>query len=267
MDRLSKVMYINLDHRTDRKKEIEDELKNVFKYNNAERLNATLHEHPILGCTYSHVRIWRRMIEEGWDSVLVIEDDAKLQVPREELDGYINAFLDDEKADMLHLGNSSARYEAYPTKDLHYPPKNRGKGDANHMSPIPPVPESEGGPPTGSGNVEVCACTRRRPCNGVPFYTPRFLRAIRTQSSSCYVLKRKMVMSLLRCYFVNPDDMFTMEETDPDIGRKMGWIDISWNDIIEQHNYLIPNVPPYARIVVQRAGYSDISRKFVDYKL
>jgi len=79
MDRLSKVMYINLDHRTDRKKEIEDELKNVFKYNNAERLNATLHEHPILGCTYSHVRIWRRMIEEGWDSVLVIEDKSDLK--------------------------------------------------------------------------------------------------------------------------------------------------------------------------------------------
>jgi hypothetical protein len=76
-----------------------------------------------------------------------------------------------------------------------------------------------------------------------------------------------MVMPLMHCFFGNPDDMFTMEETDPEIGRKMGWIDQTWNDIIEQYNYLLPNVPPYARIVVQRASYSDVSRKFVDYKL
>ena len=263
MDRLSKVIYINLDHRTDRRQDMENDLKNVFKYNKAERLEATLHEHPAYGCTYSHVRIWRRMIQEGWESVLIMEDDAKLQVPREELDGYINAFLDDEKADMLHLGNSSSRYEAYPTNDSYYPPRRRTLGDSNHMSPIPPPSDA----PAGSGNVEICACTRGRPCNGIPFYSPRFLRAIRTQSSSCYIVKRKMIMPLMNAFFKNPDDMFTLEETDPNIGTKMGWIDQTWNDIIEQHYYLLPNVPPYARIVVQRASYSDVSRKFVDYKL
>ena len=254
MDRLTKVIYINCDHRTDRKEEIEHELIQNFKYDKAERLEATLHKIPIFGCTISHVRIWRRMIEEGWDSVLIMEDDAKLQVSREELDGYINAFLDDERADMLHISNSTNNIESYPTNDVYFPPINRRvHGLHNHLSDTEEDPK--------------CSCRNGSQCNGVLFYTPRFLRTFHTNTSACYVLKKSQVQALLRTYTC---DLTTGIHTDCDsknIVHKGSIIDKTWYPVAGSYIWLVPNVPAYSRIVIQRPGYSDIQRGYTDYKL
>jgi hypothetical protein len=254
MNRITKVFYINCLHRTDRKQQIEEELRTKFKYDKAERLDATVHKDgsnkkaPLRGCTLSHIRIMREMIEEGWDSVMVIEDDAQLLVSREELDGYINAFLDDEKSDMLHIANSSSKPKSYLTTDNYIRPINRNRGGANHLD-------------------ENCGCRRGQYCDGIPFYNPRFLRTFNTQSSSCYVLKKKMVKPLLDCYFTNVDDKNADIETLKDLQVKLGTIDYSWHDIIDKYIFLVPNVPPYGRLVVQRPSYSDIEMRFTDYKV
>jgi len=247
MDRITKVFYINCWHRTDRRQQIEEELKNNFKYDRAERLDATVHAFGIIGCTISHVRIMRRMIAEDWDTVMVIEDDATLQVSREELDGYINAFLDDENGDMLHIGNSCSKKEEYITSDPYTKPINRANGDANHAG-------------------ENCGCSKGSPCNGIPFYSSRFLRAVSTQTSSCYIIKKKVVKALLSCYFSDTDAIQALDIT-KDIPTDIGAIDVSWYNIIDKYNFLVPNVPPYARLLVQRASYSDIQRRVVDNKL
>lgn len=113
MDRIEKVFYINLKHREDRRMEIEEELKGKFLFNKAERYEAILHEHPILGCTMSHINLWRNMIQNNWNTMMVIEDDALLQTTRQKIDKYINAFLDDPNADILSISNSCGDYVHY----------------------------------------------------------------------------------------------------------------------------------------------------------
>ena len=248
MDRITKVFYINCWHLTDRKQQIEEELKNNFKYDKAERLDATVHKNALYGCTVSHVRIMQRMVQEDWDTVMVIEDDATLQVSREELDGYINAFLDDNRADMLHIGNSCSIKKEYISSDIYTEPINRSKGDANHAD-------------------ENCGCTKGGPCDGIPFYNPRFLRALNTQTSSCYIIKRNVVKPLLSCYFEEPIDTEDLADITKDLPSPKRAIDVSWAAIIDKYIFLIPNVPPYGRLLVQRASYSDISRCFADYKI
>jgi hypothetical protein len=113
MDKIEKVFYINLRHRTDRRSEIEEELSKKFLFKSAQRYEAILHKHPILGCTMSHVTLWRNMIQNNWSTMMVIEDDAILQTSRENLDRYINAFLEDPSADLLSISNSCGEYTHY----------------------------------------------------------------------------------------------------------------------------------------------------------
>lgn len=73
MDTIEHVIYINLDHRTDRRAQIEHEL--ACFGNRVERLSATRHATGGIGCTMSHIRALRRAKEAGWKNVLIVEDD------------------------------------------------------------------------------------------------------------------------------------------------------------------------------------------------
>jgi hypothetical protein len=247
MDRITKVIYINCWHRTDRKEQMEEELKNKFKYDKAERLDATVLKEGPRAATISHVRIMQRMIVEDWDTVMIMEDDASLRVSREELDGYINAFLDDEPADILCIANSCAKKEEYNTSDLYIKAINRTNGDAHHAD-------------------ENCGCKNGGACNGIPFYSPRFLRALNTHNAACYIVKKQVIKPLLKC-LVNTIELDYPLNVSKLIDSGLGIIDSSWNDIIGKHIFLIPNVPPYARLVVQRASYSDVERRFTDHAI
>lgn len=114
MDRIDKVFYINLDERTDRRAEIENELVNVLHYDKAERLAGLKLPHlGIYGCTMSHITLMRRMIKEGWDTMMVFEDDAQILTSRESIDEHINVFLADPQLDILCIGNSCGINEHY----------------------------------------------------------------------------------------------------------------------------------------------------------
>jgi glycosyl transferase family 25 len=73
---ISNVIYINLDKRTDRKAEIEKELK-IFDSKQVHRISAVSEpEHPYLGCTKSHLQALKMAKDRNWDNVLIMEDDA-----------------------------------------------------------------------------------------------------------------------------------------------------------------------------------------------
>jgi hypothetical protein len=74
MDSILHIIYINLEHRTDRKQQIELELSR-FK-GSVERLNATPHAIGGIGCSMSHIRALQRAKQAGWPHVLILEDDA-----------------------------------------------------------------------------------------------------------------------------------------------------------------------------------------------
>jgi len=74
-DFIEKVIYINLDHRTDRRKEIEDVLCEIPS-EKIVRFNAIKHERGNIGCTMSHIAVLEMAIENNWKNYLVVEDDA-----------------------------------------------------------------------------------------------------------------------------------------------------------------------------------------------
>jgi len=77
-----KVVYINLDHRTDRKEEIENELKSIGidKY---ERFPGIKHEYPQAGCTASHLNVLKMARDKGYKNILIFEDDFEFIVPKD----------------------------------------------------------------------------------------------------------------------------------------------------------------------------------------
>jgi len=68
------AFYINLDHRTDRKTHIEEQLYLVGI--NAQRFNAVKMDNGLIGCSMSHLKILQQAIKEGWPHVAIIEDDT-----------------------------------------------------------------------------------------------------------------------------------------------------------------------------------------------
>jgi glycosyl transferase family 25 len=71
---IEQVVYINLDHRTDRREQIEKELHKI-PCKNIMRFSAIRHTEGAIGCTKSHIAILKMAISSGWKNVLILEDD------------------------------------------------------------------------------------------------------------------------------------------------------------------------------------------------
>lgn len=79
---IEKVVYINLEHRTDRKEQIETELQKVFPVDKIVRFNAIKHERGGIGCSMSHIGALELAIKNNWKNVLIVEDDMEwLDIP------------------------------------------------------------------------------------------------------------------------------------------------------------------------------------------
>jgi GR25 family glycosyltransferase involved in LPS biosynthesis len=75
---VDKVVYINLDHREDRRKL----MTKLFETGGippekVERFSAIRHPVGIVGCAMSHIGILKRAKQQGWKSVLIFEDDMQ----------------------------------------------------------------------------------------------------------------------------------------------------------------------------------------------
>ena len=74
-DFIDKVVYINLDHRTDRN----EHMKQVTKTfgDKVIRFSAIKHDNGSIGCSMSHIEVLKIAIRENWDNILVLEDDVQ----------------------------------------------------------------------------------------------------------------------------------------------------------------------------------------------
>ena len=71
------VVYINLDSRTDRKEQMEKELQ-IFNPEQVHRVPGVQDkEYPYFGCAKGHLNAIQLAVDNGWDNVLILEDDAK----------------------------------------------------------------------------------------------------------------------------------------------------------------------------------------------
>jgi glycosyl transferase family 25 len=76
-DFIEKVIYINLEHRNDRKDQIEKQLS-IFPSKKVERFNAIYEiNRGHLGCSKSHIEVLKLAIQNNWKNYLVVEDDAE----------------------------------------------------------------------------------------------------------------------------------------------------------------------------------------------
>lgn len=102
MERIDKFIYINLAKREDRRKHIEDELKEYgIPEEKIIRFEAIEHERGALGCSMSHLKACE-MFKESTDEVwCFLEDDHYFTKSKKETSGYITQFLDNPNFDVL----------------------------------------------------------------------------------------------------------------------------------------------------------------------
>lgn len=79
LGKLDAILYINLEHRTDRKEKVLKELAVVDHIcSNVIRIDAVKDsDNGARGCTQSHIKALDKAIANGWDSVMIVEDDFK----------------------------------------------------------------------------------------------------------------------------------------------------------------------------------------------
>ena len=95
MDRIHRVVYINLDRRTDRREQMEGALDALrVPADKRERFAAVEHAHGAVGCSRSHLAVLRRARREGWPNVMVLEDDFQPAVDAGTWDARLARFLD-----------------------------------------------------------------------------------------------------------------------------------------------------------------------------
>ena len=82
------TVYINLTKRVDRKRHIESELQRMGLV--GERFPAIWAAQGLLGCMKSHLGVLKNAKLQGWESVLILEDDAQFLVSKEELKELMN---------------------------------------------------------------------------------------------------------------------------------------------------------------------------------
>jgi glycosyl transferase family 25 len=72
---IEKIVYINLDERPDRRKNMEKMTKPFG--DKAIRFSAIKDKQGIVGCVKSHIAVLKMALDKGWKNLLVLEDDAE----------------------------------------------------------------------------------------------------------------------------------------------------------------------------------------------
>lgn len=98
-----KIVYINLAHRNDRKRQIIREFNNMGIFF-AERFDAIKNNNGALGCAYSHLKVLELWNPEENEYLLVFEDDIVFDFELNEFLKLIQMFVADNNLDILCLG-------------------------------------------------------------------------------------------------------------------------------------------------------------------
>jgi glycosyl transferase family 25 len=95
MNHIDKIFYINLESRSDRREQIENELAKYNLLEKAERIEAIpTPGRGILGCTMSHLNTIKLAKERNYQNVLILEDDFYFTVSKEEFENTLQTFFE-----------------------------------------------------------------------------------------------------------------------------------------------------------------------------
>jgi GR25 family glycosyltransferase involved in LPS biosynthesis len=107
------VVYINLEHRTDRKVHVERQLASIG-LREPTRFNAIKLPNGAIGCSMSHLKCLQLAKEQGWPHLLLCEDDIEFLDPAlfvKQLNGFLENHEEDDTWDVLLIaGNNMPPY-------------------------------------------------------------------------------------------------------------------------------------------------------------
>ena len=110
---IDKIFYINLNRRTDRRNEIEEELNNMGLQ--FERFSAIETDNGTIGCGYSHLSVLKLARDGGYKNVLILEDDFQFLVDKPEFEDYLTKlFNNSHKFDACFLSYGCMTSEEIP---------------------------------------------------------------------------------------------------------------------------------------------------------
>ena len=143
---VDKIFYINLEHRTDRKTHIENQIKTYLdpEFEITERFNAIVFNHNVggafrnrggIGCSLSHFNIIKMAKEKGYKSILILEDDVIFHFNKDKFYELLETFYTNIK-DYHLLVFDTAGYQACMWK--------------NHETDIPGIYKLSGSCCTGA---------------------------------------------------------------------------------------------------------------------
>jgi len=107
------VVYINLEHRTDRKVHVERQLASIG-IQEPTRFNAIKLPNGAIGCSMSHLKCLQLAKEQGWPHLLLCEDDIEFLDPDlfvKQLNGFLDNHEEDSTWDVVLIaGNNMPPY-------------------------------------------------------------------------------------------------------------------------------------------------------------
>jgi len=109
---LENIFYINLEHRIDRKNNIENELIKLGLLQKAKRFNAIKMNNGAIGCSLSHLQLLKNALKDKLNHICILEDDIYFLNP-ELFINQLNKFLENHKDwdVILIAGNNIPPYQ------------------------------------------------------------------------------------------------------------------------------------------------------------
>ena len=111
MESITHAFYINLAKRVDRRNHVEQELRILGI--KADRFEAVQMKNGAIGCTLSHLKCLQHAKEQGWDHVMIVEDDIEFTNPicfKSQLHNFLSARTKDDWDVILLAGNNMPPY-------------------------------------------------------------------------------------------------------------------------------------------------------------
>jgi hypothetical protein len=100
------VVYINLDHRQDRRIKIEEEVA-LLGLTEVQRIPGALADLPNIGCSRSHLNALNSWAPGENRLLLILEDDCQFLASREELDAVVEEFAVNARLEVLCIANNT----------------------------------------------------------------------------------------------------------------------------------------------------------------
>jgi glycosyl transferase family 25 len=135
MENIDKIIYINLDHRTDRNFEMLNVFKTYnFPHDKIIRFSAIKHDRGIAGCAKSHIGVIKMILQNGWSNVMIFEDDFEFNYEpcqfEQILTDFFKTYGTKYKLFQLTWGNSK---DIKQIKKTNYYKCGRGGGAAGYI--------------------------------------------------------------------------------------------------------------------------------------